>query len=36
MEMKAKALAHCEISLIKTPQKRWRDDKDLMSFLRAL
>jgi integrase/recombinase XerD len=36
MEMKAKALAHCEIPPTKTPRKRWRDDKNLMSFLRTL
>jgi integrase/recombinase XerD len=36
MEMKAKALAHCEIPPTKTPRKRWRDDKELMIFLRTL
>jgi hypothetical protein len=35
MEMKAKALASCEIEQEK-PKKRWRDDKGLMEFLRAL
>jgi integrase/recombinase XerD len=35
LEMKAKALACCEINSKKT-KKHWRDDKDLMSFLNAL
>jgi len=35
LEMKAKALACCEVSG-KKPQKHWRDDKDLMSFLGSL
>lgn len=35
LEMKAKALAHCEVTAPK-PIKRWREDKDLMGFLRSL
>lgn len=35
LEMKAKALAHCEVTAPK-PVKRWREDKDLMEFLRSL
>lgn len=35
LEMKAKALAHCEVTAPK-PVKRWREDKDLMRFLRSL
>lgn len=35
LEMKAKALACCEVSS-KKPRKHWRDDKDLMSFLESL
>jgi site-specific recombinase XerD len=35
MEMKAKALATCEIKE-ETQQKAWRDDKGLMEFLRTL
>lgn len=35
LEMKAKALATCEIKEEK-PQKRWREDKGLMEFLRNL
>jgi site-specific recombinase XerD len=35
LEMKAKALATCEIKEDK-PKKRWRDDKGLMEFLRRL
>jgi integrase/recombinase XerD len=35
LEMKAKALAHCEV---RGPNntRRWRDDRNLMSFLHAL
>src|SRR5574342_140119 len=29
LEMKAKALAHCEVASIGTPTKRWRDDEGL-------
>ena len=35
LEMKAKALAHCEVVAAK-PNKRWKEDKGLMTFLRAL
>jgi site-specific recombinase XerD len=35
LEMKAKALANCEIKE-DTPQKPWRQDKGLMDFLRTL
>ena len=35
LEMKAKALACCEVVSKKT-KKRWRDDKNLMSFLDSL
>jgi integrase/recombinase XerD len=36
LEMKAKALAHCEIASSESGDKRWRDDKGLMAFLRSL
>jgi integrase/recombinase XerD len=36
LEMKAKALAHCEITSSESGDKRWRDDKGLMAFLRSL
>jgi integrase/recombinase XerD len=35
LEMKAKALANCEVKEEK-PQRRWREDKGLMEFLRTL
>jgi Site-specific recombinase XerD len=35
LEMKAKALAHCEVVAAR-PTKRWKEDKELMTFLRAL
>ena len=35
LEMKAKALAHCEVEGEGT-QKPWREDKGLMEFLRTL
>ncbi|MCL5261171.1 MAG: site-specific integrase [Gammaproteobacteria bacterium] len=35
LEMKAKALAHCEIAPTKQ-KKSWREDNNLMSFLEAL
>ena len=35
LEMKAKALTLCEVTG-PTPVKRWRDDNDLMEFLRSL
>jgi site-specific recombinase XerD len=36
LEMKAKALAHCEISSATKPCRSWCEDPDLMTFLRAL
>jgi integrase/recombinase XerD len=36
LEMKAKALASCEVQGEGIPQKPWREDKGLMEFLRAL
>lgn len=36
LEMKAKALANCEIKNEKPPKKPWREDKGLMEFLKAL
>jgi site-specific recombinase XerD len=35
LEMKARALTHCEVKEEK-PQKPWREDKGLMEFLRSL
>lgn len=35
LEMKAKALAHCEVKEEK-PKKRWREDTGLMEFLKTL
>lgn len=35
LEMKAKALATCEVPSTK-PAKRWREDAGLMAFLRTL
>ena len=35
LEMKAKALARCEVSRT-TSRLKWRDDKNLMEFLRNL
>ena len=35
LEMKAKALANCEVKEGE-PQKPWRENKGLMEFLRAL
>ena len=35
MEMKAKALATCEVSTAQ-PQKHWREDTGLLQFLRRL
>lgn len=35
LEMRANALAHCEVIETK-PTKRWKDNKELMSFLRTL
>ena len=36
LEMKAKALAKCELTPDNKPKKRWRDQPDLMEFLRSL
>ncbi len=36
MEMKAKALATCEVTETSTPKRHWRNDPALMTFLRAL
>src|SRR5207244_2621658 len=36
LEMKAKALASCEVQEEGAPQKPWREDKGLMEFLRNL
>ena len=36
LEMKAKALARCEVSEASKPTRRWRDDPALMTFLRTL
>ena len=36
LEMKAKALAKCEVTDAGKPKRRWRDDPPLMAFLRAL
>lgn len=38
LEMKARALAHCEVqeSGSPIPVKRWREDMELMAFLRTL
>jgi integrase/recombinase XerD len=35
MEMKAKALATCEVRTVQ-PQKHWREDTGLIEFLRSL
>jgi integrase/recombinase XerD len=36
LEMKAAALAHCEVKGSSQPTKRWRQDADLMAFLKSL
>ena len=36
LEMKAKALAKCEVEEEGQAQKPWREDKGLMEFLRTL
>ena len=36
LEMKAKALAKCEITGANNPKRHWRDDPALMTFLRTL
>ncbi len=35
LEMKAKALAHCEVKGV-NPGRRWNEDKGIMAFLRKL
>ena len=35
LEMKARALAHCEVTS-SNPAKQWSEDKELMRFLRSL
>jgi len=36
LEMKAKALATCEVAGEPQTKKRWREDPELMTFLRSL
>jgi integrase/recombinase XerD len=36
LEMKAKALAKCEVTEASKPKRHWRDDPALMTFLRSL
>jgi integrase/recombinase XerD len=36
LEMKAAALAHCEVKSSSKPGKRWRQDAGLMAFLKSL
>jgi integrase/recombinase XerD len=36
LEMKAKALAMCEVTAVPKTKKRWREDPQLMTFLRSL
>ncbi len=36
LEMKAKALAKCEVTDARQPTRHWRDDPALMTFLRSL
>src|SRR2546422_3074815 len=36
LEMKAKALAKCEVTNASQPTRHWRDDPALMTFLRSL
>ena len=36
LEMKAKALAKCEVTDASQPRRHWRDDPALMTFLRSL
>ena len=36
LEMKAAALAHCEVKSNSKPSKRWRQDAGLMAFLKSL
>lgn len=36
LEMKAKALAHCEVAETRKQRRAWREDPTLMAFLKAL
>ena len=36
LEMKAKALAHCEVTGSRSRPKHWRDDAGVMAFLKSL
>lgn len=36
LEMKAKALAKCEVTITNSSKRRWRNDQALMTFLRTL
>jgi len=36
LEMKAKALAKCEVTSTNNSNRHWRDDQALMTFLRTL
>ncbi|MDI7260918.1 MAG: tyrosine-type recombinase/integrase, partial [Thermodesulfobacteriota bacterium] len=36
LEMKAKALAHCEIPLSEQTRRPWHNSREVMAFLRAL
>ncbi|MFQ5814004.1 MAG: tyrosine-type recombinase/integrase [Anaerolineae bacterium] len=36
LQIKAKALAHCEVSGTRKGRKRWREDPNLMDFLKSL
>ena len=36
LEMKAKALAHCEIPTAILPRAQWRNNPGVMAFLKAL
>jgi hypothetical protein len=36
LEMKARALAKCEVTNANSSNRHWRDDPALMTFLRAL
>ena len=36
LEMKARALAKCDVGVTGKPQHRWSEDRGLMAFLRSL
>jgi hypothetical protein len=36
LEVKAKALAKCELTPTRPSNRHWRDDPELMTFVRAL